>query len=468
MYCKNCGNKLKEETKFCPKCGVLKGNGDAYCDECGAQVLSKDGYCQDCGKALFDGDNAVMIKNDNAKQQVHKGKFANFMVYKVATIVLSCVLAISCLAFGVWGIIKTSAEEQNPPTAGNNDDGSNGENTTDDGDDDTSGADNGETKSLQFTLGFNGTYYMVSGIGNCDGDEIVIPSTYSGKPVKAIGDNAFKNYTSFNKITIPDSVTSIGNSAFAYCTSLTSITIGSSVTSIGNSAFRYCDSLTEVIIANSVASSVASIGSYAFADCTSLTSATIGNGVTSIGMCAFYNCTTLKSITIPSTVTNIGGNPSSDTCGSTFQGCVNLERVDFDGTIDQWAQITFTRDGGSSILDYTTNPLLYAHNLYIQGELVTEVVLTTATKISSVAFQGCTSITRVVIPATVVRIGDYAFSGCANLTSAVIEVTDSWKVQGTYINSDTILTITSTELSDDAVAAGLLNSSYATYTWDKI
>ena len=48
--------------------------------------------------------------------------------------------------------------------------------------------------------------------------------------------------------TIPNSVTSIGNSAFYNCSSLTSITIPNSVTSIGNLAFRNCSSLDTIYL----------------------------------------------------------------------------------------------------------------------------------------------------------------------------------------------------------------------------
>ena len=62
---------------------------------------------------------------------------------------------------------------------------------------------------------------------------LVIPSSYNGYPVTAIGDYAFQNCVSLTGVTIPDSVTSIGRGAFSGCSAMASVTIPDSVTSIG-------------------------------------------------------------------------------------------------------------------------------------------------------------------------------------------------------------------------------------------
>ena len=180
----------------------------------------------------------------------------------------------------------------------------------------------------------------------------VIPTDGS---VTSIGEGAFYGCTGLTSITIPDSVTSIGDYAFMDCTGLTSITIPDSVTSIGDSAFKGCTGLKSVTIGNGVTS----IRSDAFSGCTGLTSITIPDGVTSIGDHAFSGCTSLTSVTIPDSVTSIGMHAFQRCSGLTsitigkgvkiirdaaFSGCIELKRIVFKGTIEQWVSILKIKD----------------------------------------------------------------------------------------------------------------------------
>ena len=218
--------------------------------------------------------------------------------------------------------------------------------------------------------------------------ELVIPSTVTHNgatyTVTSIGNWAFRDCSGLTSVTIPNSVTSIGDLAFTDCTGMTLVTIGNSVTSIGRAAFDGCSGLTSFTIPNSVTT----IDDAVFRDCTGLTSVTIGNSVTSIGQEAFKDCTSLNS-------------------------------VYYTGDIAGWCGISFW----CNVVNKKSNPLYYAHNLYIGNSStpVTDLVIpASVTFIQTGSFIGCSSLTSVTIPDGVTSIGAYAFNDCTGLTSVTI------------------------------------------------
>ena len=161
--------------------------------------------------------------------------------------------------------------------------------------------------------------------------------------------------------------------------------------------------IKSVVIENGVTS----IGYFAFYGCKNLTSIEIPDSVKSIGYKAFYGCIGLTSVDIPDSVTSIE-------IGA-FSGCKGLTRVNI-SDVAAWCRISF-----SNIENDIANPLTYAHNLYLNNELVTDLIIPDGvTSIGYFAFEGCTSLTSVTIPESVTSIGSVAFYGCSSLTTVDI------------------------------------------------
>ncbi len=133
---------------------------------------------------------------------------------------------------------------------------------------------------------------------------------------------------------------------------------------------------------------------------------------------AFYQNESVKKIYIPSSVRKIGE--------LSFNGCSSMEGVYIDD-LDAWCEIEFGEY--SDLLGYhsTYNPLTQCGNLYLDNELVTELIISNEVdKISDNAFLGCTSIKSVKFPDSLKSIGHGAFSQCTNLKNIYVNSLESW------------------------------------------
>ena len=297
--------------------------------------------------------------------------------------------------------------------------------------------------------------YTVIGI-NTDKGNVVIKSSYKGKPVTSIGSSAFSGCRKLTSVTIPESITSIGGSAFSKCSELTdviwnaencsiegsssapifescyklvSLTIGKNVKHIPLYTFYEYNKITNIYITDLTAwckisdlsnimnygsnekslylndelvtdlvipDSVTSIGDYAFSDCSGLTSVTIGNRVTSIGDYAFSNCSELTSVTIGNRVTSIGG--------WAFSNCSGLTEI-YITDLAAWCNI----NGLYYLMADESNN----KKLYFDEKLVTDLVIPdSVTSIGDYAFSNCSGLTSVAIPDCITSIPPNAFMGC--------------------------------------------------------
>ena len=120
-----------------------------------------------------------------------------------------------------------------------------------------------------------------------------------------------------------------------------------------------------------------------------------GKSVVAISDNAFYGAK-IKKITVPASIQSVGNQA--------FAYCERLEGV-YVSDIDAYAAIDFA--------SAESNPLYYAHKLYVNGAEATQITVNAAA-VGDFAFAGCTSISKVTLTSAA-SIGSGAFSYCESL-----------------------------------------------------
>ena len=196
-----------------------------------------------------------------------------------------------------------------------------------------------DTNSSGLNFAVYESYAAVIGIGQNTDKNLIIPSTYMGKPVTTIAERGLGYILSepqYNTVTLPDSITTIGNNAF-YSNSLKALHIGKGLKNLENESL--CDLRLETITVDemnpnfksvdnvlytkdgktlvkystekldtefTVPAGIEHIGPYAFRSCKNLTSIILPNGLKTIELGAFCWSDHLETINIPEGVTTIG------------------------------------------------------------------------------------------------------------------------------------------------------------------
>ena len=208
-----------------------------------------------------------------------------------------------------------------------------------------------------------------------------------------------------HSVVIPNTVTIIKDYAFHYCKNIDTLTIPSSVIAIGRS-FAYCTNLHTL---NFLSENCSFQSNYwggvvsCFQGDTNLVTINIGNTVSRIPEDFFKGCDKVETIFIPNSVSYIGSGA--------FLNCNGLTSTNYNGTISEWMNITFG--------DTASNPVLYSHNLYINGNLLNYLdIPDSITEIKAFSFAGCNSIIGPLNIGTQIQsIGNSAFKNCSQISS---------------------------------------------------
>lgn len=232
-----------------------------------------------------------------------------------------------------------------------------------------------ESSDGVFTFIIRDDYALVSRCRSDVTGTAEIPSTVEGKPVTAIGENAFSE-CSLNEIIIPEGVVYIGRRAFSY-SNVEIVHLPNSLDEIGEDAFYSCNQLTQI---------------------------TLPDGLEYIGESAFYNCRKLESVRIPKTVKNIGYYAFD--CYNYYQENYGIKSIEVDPE-----NKVYTSENGVLFDKAMTELIKYPSGKKDKSYAIPEGVVT----ISDRAFNYCPEISSVTLPQSVAYIGSYAFYECGKL-----------------------------------------------------
>ena len=185
--------------------------------------------------------------------------------------------------------------------------------------------------------------------------------------------------TSVTELVVPDCVTDIKLMAFFNCRSLTSLTLPIADRAIGYYFSNHDPTST-----------------YYQTNMPPLKTLILSEGLTYIAPDAFTYLKQLTDLYLPSTLTRIGDDA--------FTGCSALKNIH----ISDLASFCTIYNEGASLLGSN-------RNLYLNGTLVTDLVIPNGVISLGNAFAYYSKLTSVVMPDSLVNIGYAAFDGCAYL-----------------------------------------------------
>ena len=266
-------------------------------------------------------------------------------------------------------------------------------------------------KGLEYTLSDDGTYYSISK-GTYSGENLIIPSTYNGLPVKKIPYEAFYGVRSLESVVIPDSVTYIGKNAFATCSYLETISIPDSIEYFGDSIFSFCNSLVYnekdnlKYLGNETNECVYLMGVI---DKTA-TSITIDENCIGVESGALTGCDSLEELTLPF----VGGSAGS------MDYSIHYTTLGYLFGVGTWYGTERYLPANLTKVTVTKATILGGY-AFCELTKLTEIVLpNTLETIDNSAFLKCTGLKSITIPSSVKNIGILAFANCENLETLTI------------------------------------------------
>lgn len=329
------------------------------------------------------------------------------------------------------------------------------------------------TGGIVMTLDETGSYFIVTDYLSVEYD-IVIPDVYQGKPVREIGEAAFR-YRTIDSLTLPGSLRKIGkdaflglssdsrltdlvipegveeidDGAFLYCPTLTSVSLPKSLKKLGSGVFHLDSSIKKIKVAhdseyflteNNILYSKDKKSLYVYPAGLNFTSFDLPKEVERIENYAFYGNKVLTAITIPANselkvigfrslaaITNLNNLRLEKATKLTEIGELALSedpsllKITLPASLTKLSSGLFK--GDSHLVNVVINGAYteIPDECFNQCAKLTSVTLNNAiTKIGKSAFYSCVSLAKLDLPESIEEIGEEAFGACVALKSIKI------------------------------------------------
>jgi hypothetical protein len=220
--------------------------------------------------------------------------------------------------------------------------------------------------------------------------EAILPPSLPGNTLPG---GIFYNCTALETVKLPAALETIGGSAFYGCQALSGLELPPTIKTIGSGAFSGCSKITPDI---GSLTALETLGLNAFKDCAALLTVSLPASISSIGQYAFQGCIALTLAEIPANLVSLIDYQTFDSCRNLVFSVGGGERVPWlilEGALKAW-------------------PAAWGDVTFPEG----------ITAIADRCFYGSSALGTVSLPASLKTIGTYAFRGCTNMVLAPLPV----------------------------------------------
>ena len=265
----------------------------------------------------------------------------------------------------------------------------------------------------------------------------------------SLGENAFYNQKSLQRIEIPAGVTEVKQNTFMYCSvkevtlneglqsigfrafydsGLETINLPSTLTSMGNETF-YSTELKGTI---ALPGALTALPNHAFYSCERLTGVSFSEGLQSIGNNTFQNCKQLTEVSLPQSLKTIGNNA--------FINCYRMRSVALPTALESIGSSAFEDCDSMYSFTFPETILTVPNSVLRDCDLLTTVQMASGTrKVDQYAFSGCKRLTGIDFSAytRLTQIMEYSFQ-YTGLTNADLPNWVDTLFYGAFQNCDSL------------------------------